>query len=63
MAGPHFDNGVEFINKPLIEWRLERNIKTARSRPYKKNDNAAIAELCGTEKLCCGTENGGLLQI
>jgi hypothetical protein len=30
---------MEFINKPLIAWRLERMIRMTRSRPYKKNDN------------------------
>jgi hypothetical protein len=39
MKGSHFDNGAEFINKPLLEWFLKRNIEPTRSRPYKKNDN------------------------
>jgi hypothetical protein len=39
MKGAHFDNGTEFINKPLLEWCLKRNIEPTRSRPYKKNDN------------------------
>ena len=39
MTGGHYDNGVEFINKPLLEWRLERHIRATRSRPYRKNDN------------------------
>jgi hypothetical protein len=30
---------MEFINKPLIAWCLERLIRMTRSRPYKKNDN------------------------
>jgi hypothetical protein len=39
LKGAHFDNGVEFINKPLLEWCLQRSIEPTRSRPYKKNDN------------------------
>jgi hypothetical protein len=35
----HYDNGMEFINKPLLEWCLARHIKASRSRPYHKNDN------------------------
>jgi hypothetical protein len=39
MTGAHYDNGMEFLNKPLIAWLHERLIRTARSRPKKKNDN------------------------
>jgi hypothetical protein len=39
LPGGHFDNGVEFINKPLIERCKLWNIAAARSRPCKKNDN------------------------
>ncbi|MDR0403101.1 MAG: transposase family protein [Treponema sp.] len=39
MISAHYDNGMEFINKPLIAWCLERLIRMTRSRPYKKNDN------------------------
>jgi hypothetical protein len=39
LTGGHYDNGMEFINKPLLAWRLERRIKATRSRPYRKNDN------------------------
>jgi hypothetical protein len=39
MVGSHYDNGVEFINKPLLEWCLAKHIKATRSRPYRKNDN------------------------
>ncbi|MDR1566456.1 MAG: hypothetical protein LBS48_04130 [Treponema sp.] len=38
MRGTHYDNGLEFLNKPLIAWLLERLIRMARSRPYRKND-------------------------
>jgi hypothetical protein len=30
---------MEFINKPLLAWCLERHITATRSRPYRKNDN------------------------
>jgi hypothetical protein len=36
MTGAHYDNGMEFINKPLIAWCFERLIRITRSRPYKK---------------------------
>jgi hypothetical protein len=39
LLGGHFDNGVGFINKPLIGQRALWNIAMTRSRPYKKNDN------------------------
>jgi hypothetical protein len=39
LTGGHYDNGMEFINKPLLEWCLAKHIKASRSRPYRKNDN------------------------
>jgi hypothetical protein len=36
--GAHYDNGMEFINEPLLQWCLERHITPTRSRPYHKND-------------------------
>jgi hypothetical protein len=39
LTGSHYDNGIEFINKPLLEWRLAKHIKAARSRPCRKNGN------------------------
>jgi hypothetical protein len=39
LTAGHYDNGMEFINKPLLAWCLERHIKVTRSRPYRKNDN------------------------
>jgi hypothetical protein len=39
LTGGHYDNGMEFINKPLLEWCLARHIKASRSRPCRKNDN------------------------
>jgi hypothetical protein len=39
MKGAHFDNGMEFINKPLLYWLFERSIEPTPSKPYRKNDN------------------------
>jgi len=42
VTGLDFDNGTEFLNKAVIKWAGEREIFFTRSRPYKKNDQAAI---------------------
>ena len=39
MTGAHYDNGMEFINEPLLTWCIERHIEATRTRPYHKNDN------------------------
>jgi hypothetical protein len=39
LAGAHYDNGMEFINEPLLRWCLQRHIEATRSRPYHKNNN------------------------
>jgi hypothetical protein len=39
MTGAHYDNGMEFINKPLLDWCVARHIEATRTRPYHKNDN------------------------
>jgi hypothetical protein len=39
MTGAHYDNGMEFINEPLLSWCIARHIEAARARPYHKNDN------------------------
>ena len=39
MTGAHYDNGMEFINEPLLTWCIQRHIQASRSRPYRKNDN------------------------
>jgi hypothetical protein len=44
MKSAHYDNGMEFINKPLLDWCIEQNIRTTRSRPYKKNDNCYVEQ-------------------
>jgi len=42
VTGLDFDNGSEFLNKPVIKWAGEREIFFTRSRPYKKNDQATV---------------------
>ena len=42
ITGLDFDDGSEFLNKPVITWAGERYIYFTRSRPYKKNDQATI---------------------
>jgi hypothetical protein len=39
LTAGHYGNGMEFINKPLLEWYLAKHIKVTRSRPCRKNDN------------------------
>ena len=39
MTGAHYDNGMEFINEPLLSWCIQRHIEATRTRPYHKNDN------------------------
>jgi transposase InsO family protein len=39
LTAGHYDNGMEFINKPLLDWCLAQHITASRSRPYHKNDN------------------------
>jgi hypothetical protein len=39
-----YDNGMEFINKPLLEWRLARHIRAIWSSPCQKNDNCFAEE-------------------
>ncbi|MDR2803453.1 MAG: hypothetical protein LBB22_04085 [Treponema sp.] len=46
LKGAHYDNGIEFINEPLLTWCITRHIEAARTMPYHKNDN-----LRGAEKL------------
>lgn len=42
IAGLDCDNGSEFMNAEVIKWVGERSIFFTRSRPYKKNDQAAV---------------------
>lgn len=44
MVGLDTDTGREFINHALIRWVGERDIYFTRSRPYKSNDNAHVAQ-------------------
>jgi hypothetical protein len=39
LMGAHYDNGMEFINEPLLTWCIKRHIEATRTRPYHKNDN------------------------
>ena len=39
LNGAHYDNGMEFINEPLLSWCIARHIQATRTRPYHKNDN------------------------
>jgi len=39
MTGAHYDNGMEFINEPLLAWCIGQHIEATRTRPYHKNDN------------------------
>jgi hypothetical protein len=42
VTGLDFDNGTEFLNKPVIAWAGDKGIYFTRSRPYKKNDQATV---------------------
>jgi len=39
MTGAHYDNGMEFLNEPLLTWCIQQHIEPSRTRPYHKNDN------------------------
>jgi hypothetical protein len=39
LTGAHYDNGMEFINGPLLAWCICQRIEATRTRPYHKNDN------------------------
>jgi hypothetical protein len=39
-----FDNGSEFLNKPVLRYCQKEGIALTRSRPYKKNDNAHVEQ-------------------
>ena len=40
LRGPAGDNGSEFVNRTLVKWCADEEIRFTRSRPYHKNDNA-----------------------
>jgi hypothetical protein len=42
IQGLDCDNGSEFLNKDVLAWAADLDIYFTRSRPYKKNDQAAI---------------------
>jgi hypothetical protein len=39
LRGAHYDNGMEFMNRPLLDWCILMHIRATRSREYQKNDN------------------------
>jgi len=47
LQGVHPDTGSEFINRFVIGWCTDENIKLSRSRPGKKNDNMYVEERNG----------------
>jgi hypothetical protein len=64
LTGGHYDNGMEFINKPLLEWCLAKHIKARGNRPYHKNDNCLRTfGPIGTKGLRCGTQDGGVFPV
>ena len=64
LTGGHYDNGMEFINKPLLEWRLAKHIRAARSRPCRKNGNCLrTSGPSGTKKVRCGSQDGGVFPV
>jgi len=42
IAGLDCDNGSEFINHEVVAWAAGKQIFFTRSRPYRKNDQAAV---------------------
>jgi hypothetical protein len=44
MPGIDSDNGGEFINRQLLDWCTQNNIKFTRGRPYRKNDNCFVEQ-------------------
>ena len=45
----HHDNGNEYVNNAIAEWRGERwKMPFSRSRPYRKNDNAHVEQKNGS---------------
>src|SRR5215469_14789546 len=47
MLGIDSDNGGEFINRQLLEFCVQNNIKFTRARPYRKNDNCFVEQKNG----------------
>jgi len=43
----HPDCGSEFLNKYVIDWSVEENMKFTRSRSYHKNDNGYVEQKNG----------------
>lgn len=47
LLGISTDNGREFINRMLLAWCNEADIRFTRGRPYKKNDQAHVEQKNG----------------
>ena len=44
LLGIDSDSGYEFINKPMLKWCQENNIKFTRGRGYYSNDNCYVEQ-------------------
>jgi hypothetical protein len=47
MLGIDSGNGGEFINRRLLDWRIQNNVKFTRGRPCRKNDNCFVEQKNG----------------
>jgi hypothetical protein len=47
MLGIDSDNGGEFTGHQVLGWRIQHNVKFARSRPYRKNDHRFVEQKNG----------------
>ncbi|MCL2380423.1 MAG: hypothetical protein FWC64_02380 [Treponema sp.] len=47
MPGIDSDNGGEFINHQVLDWRVKNNVTFIRARPYRKNDNCFVEQKNG----------------
>ncbi|MDR2245570.1 MAG: hypothetical protein LBE17_02675, partial [Treponema sp.] len=64
LTAGHYDNGMEFINKPLLGRCLAKHIKATRSRPCRKNENCLrTSGPSGAEELRCGAQDGGVFPV
>jgi hypothetical protein len=64
LTAGHYDNGMEFINKPLLEWCLAGHIKASRSRPSRKNGNCLrTSGPSQAKKLRCGPQDDRVFPV
>jgi hypothetical protein len=59
LIGAHYDNGMEFINEPLLTWCIKRHIEAARTRPYHKNGNCYAEQ----KNFGCRTQDRRILPV